>query len=257
MTGSRKRELIKLGELVGQHVRGPYADQIRGTIAKWRDPRAKAVRERRKAARRTRLWAATGVTTGGGAAVLQTAVESPGAGPGVLIGATVIAGFMAVSAGINSWRLHKQPLPDPIRIPAPLPARGSQAREPMRRLDEAEDTLRELLSQLSRGAMVPADSVDQARHTGAEAATALRAIAAQLHAVERARDHAPMSDRAALSDGIRRLRGQLDEGIDGYCRLVAAAGHALAASTRSSGRAELIDATDHLAGLAHALRDLS
>jgi hypothetical protein len=257
MTGSRRRELIKLGELVGQHVRGPYADQIRGAIANWRDPRAKAVRERQRAARRTRLWTATGVSTGGGAAVIQTAVEAPGATVGVLLGATVISGFMAVSAGIKSWRLHKEPLPDPIRIPAPLPARGSQAREPLRRLEEAEDALHELLGQLARGAMVPRDSVDQARHTGAEAATALRGIAAQLHAVERARDHAPASDRPALTEGIRRLRAQLDEGIDGYCRLVAAAGHALAASTRSSGRVELIDATDHLAGLAQALRDLS
>ncbi|MGH3863289.1 phage shock envelope stress response protein PspM [Actinokineospora sp.] len=257
MTGSRRRELIKLGEFVGQHVRGPYADQIRGTLAKWRDPRAKALRLRQKAARRTRLWTATGVTTGGGAAVIQTAVESPGATPGVLIGATVIAGFIAVKAGLESRRLHRQPLPEPIRVPAPLPARGSQAREPMRRLEEAEDTLHELLSQLARGAMVPADSVDQARRTGADAATALRATAAQLHAVERARDHAPPSDRAALSDGVRRLRTHLDEGIDGYCRLVGAAGHALAASTPTHGRAELVDATDHLAGLAHALRDLS
>jgi hypothetical protein len=104
---------------------------------------------------------------------------------------------------------------------------------------------------------VPSDSVDQARRTGQEAAAALRGTAAQLRAVERARDHAPPSDRAALSDGIRRLRTQLNDGLDAYSRLVAAAGRALAASTQSGPREELVDATDHLAALALALRDLS
>ncbi|WP_436500994.1 phage shock envelope stress response protein PspM [Actinokineospora sp. HUAS TT18] len=255
--GSRRRELIKLGELAAEQLRGPYADQLRGKIAEWRDPRAKVLRQRRRAVRRTRLWTATGVTTGGGAIVLETAVANPGAGGGVLIVAAAVSTFMAVTAGMRSWRLHKEPLPDPIRIPKPLPARGSAAREPMRRLDEAEDTLNELLTQLSRGALVPRDSVTQARTTGTEAATALRALAAQLHAVERARDHAPLGDRQALSAGVDRLRYQLDEGLDGYGRLVAAAGHALAASSQPGPRTELTDATDHLAALAHALRDLA
>ncbi|CRK58463.1 POSSIBLE CONSERVED MEMBRANE ALANINE RICH PROTEIN [Alloactinosynnema sp. L-07] len=255
--GPRRHELIKLGELAAQQLRGPYADQLRGKLAEWRDPRAKVLRQRRRAQRRTRLWTATGVTTGGGAIIVETAATNPGVAGGLLIGGAVVSTFMAVTAGIKSWRLHKEPLPDPIRIPKPLPARGSAAREPMRRLDEAEDTLHELLKQLSRGAMVPTDSVTQARETGAEAATALRALAAQLHAVERARDHAPAGDRQALSAGIDRLRHQLDEGLDAYGRLVAAAGHALAASSQPGPRLELVDATDHLAALAHALRDLS
>ncbi|HVK22346.1 MAG TPA: hypothetical protein VM677_13395 [Actinokineospora sp.] len=255
--GSRRHELIKLGELAAQQLRGPYADQIRGKIAEWRDPRAKVLRQRRRAQRKTRLWTVTSVTTGGGAVVVETAVADPGAGGGVLIVAAVVSTFMAVTAGLASRRLHKEPLPDPIRVPKPLPARGSAAREPMRRLDEAEDALHELLTQLSRGAMVPADSVTQARTTGDEAATALRRLAAQLHAVERARDNAPVGERQALSAGIERLRYQLDEGLDGYGRLVAAAGHALAASSPSGPRTELADATDHLAALAYALRDLA
>jgi hypothetical protein len=62
---------------------------------------------------------------------------------------------------------------------------------------------------------------------------------------------------AGCLEGVRRLRGQLDEGVDGYCVLVAAAGRALAASTAMDHRHALNDATDHLAGLASALRDLS
>jgi hypothetical protein len=75
--------------------------------------------------------------------------------------------------------------------------------------------------------------------------------------VERARDTAPPLDRAPLVEGVRRLRAQLDEGVDGYCGLVAAAGRVLAESTASNPGQVLGDATDHLAGLASALRDLS
>ncbi|MGQ0841102.1 phage shock envelope stress response protein PspM [Actinokineospora sp.] len=254
--GPRRNELLRLGELVGQHLRGPYADQVRGKLAEWCDPRAKALRQRRRAVRRTRLWTAAGVTTGGGAVVLETASTDFGAGVTGLVVAAGVAGVMTVVTGVRAWRLHRVPLPAAAHVPAALPARGSAAREPMARLAQAEDTLRELLAQLGRGALVPSDSIEHSRRTGADAAGALREVAAQLGAVERARDHAPAADRGHLADGVRRLRGQLDEGVEGYCGLVAAAGRVLAASSPAGPRHDLVDATDHLAGLALALRDL-
>ena len=54
-----------------------------------------------------------------------------------------------------------------------------------------------------------------------------------------------------------RLREQLDEGLNGYRSLVAAAGRVVAASSSAGPKQELTDATDHLAGLAVALRELS
>ncbi|MFE2751725.1 hypothetical protein ACFXGA_06940, partial [Actinosynnema sp. NPDC059335] len=157
--------------------------------------------------------------------------------------------------GIDAAR--KQLEVAPVR--EPLPARSSAARQPMERLEDAEDTLRELLRQLDSAALtsIPTDSVEQARATGAEASSAIRAVSRQLQAVERARDTAPPLDRAPLVEGVRRLRAQLDEGVDGYCGLVAAAGRVLAESTASNPRQVLGDATDHLAGLASALRELS
>ncbi len=106
---------------------------------------------------------------------------------------------------------------------------------------------------------MPADSVAQARATGAEAAAALRAVAAQLQAVERARDSAPPLHRGPLVEGVQGLRAQLDEGLDGYGALIAAAGQAVAASATSvtGSKQALTEATDHLAGLASALRELS
>jgi hypothetical protein len=82
-------------------------------------------------------------------------------------------------------------------------------------------------------------------------------VAAQLAAVELARDHAPPMERAPLVEGVSRLREQLDEGLNGYRGLVAAAGRVVAASSSVGPNQELTDATDRLAGLAMALRDLS
>ena len=60
-----------------------------------------------------------------------------------------------------------------------------------------------------------------------------------------------------LAEAVRRLRTQLDEGVDGYGSLVAAAGRVLAASSLGEPRHDLTEATDHLAGLALALNELS
>lgn len=143
----------------------------------------------------------------------------------------------------------------------PMPPKDSAAYEPMQRLSEAEDALDQLVRQLSgtqgMPASVPLESVREAERAAAEAAQALRAVAAQLAAVELARDHAPPMERAPLIDGVRRLREQLEEGLTGYRGLVAAAGRVVAASTSSGPKQELADATDHLAGLAVALRELS
>ncbi|GAA2984918.1 phage shock envelope stress response protein PspM [Actinokineospora diospyrosa] len=255
--GPRRHELIRMGGELVEQLRGPYAQQVREAITGWRDPRAKALRQRRRALRRARLWTATGVTTGTGAVVVETAAIAPGVAAPALIGAAVISGIAAITTGVRSWRLHKQPLPEGPPPPVVLPGRGSQAREPMTRLAEAEDTLRELLAQLSRGALVPPDAVTEARDTGAEAAAALRAVAAKLQVVERAREHAPPVERGHLTEGVRALRVQLDNGLDGYGGLVAAAARALAASSVATPRHDLTDATDRLAALASALRDLS
>ncbi|KAA2258628.1 hypothetical protein F0L68_22555 [Solihabitans fulvus] len=249
----------QLAELVGQQVRGLVSEQLRQKVSDWRSPRAKLLRRRRRAVRATATWGTIGGVTGAGATVLEVA---GGQATFAVVGLFTVAGvtgLATVRAAIRSYRLHKTPLPEVPPAPVLLPPAGSLAREPMQRLAEAEDALGELLRQLESPAMtsVPADSVTQARATGAEAAGALRAVAGQLQAVERARDTAPPLQRGPLVDGVRRLRAQLDEGVDGYGGLVAAAGRAVVESRVSDPKRLLTDATDHLAGLASALRDLS
>jgi hypothetical protein len=134
----------------------------------------------------------------------------------------------------------------------------------MERLAECEASLAELLRQLSAPTAVgtpsvPEVSVEDARSTAGEAAAALRALAGRIQAIERARNASPASERGALDAAIRTLREQLDDGLDGYGSLIASAGRAVAASSAGVGasRQALSEATDHLAGLALALRELS
>ncbi|MEU4739826.1 hypothetical protein AB0G02_05080 [Actinosynnema sp. NPDC023658] len=255
----RRKVAGEIAQIIGGQLQGQVADQVKRRYAAWNDPRAKLDRRYRRSSRVLAFWLIVlALLTAVGTLALLNVI-----GPG--IGVAAALGFAGTSVlavrtnmkmrGIDAARRELAIAP----VHEPLPARSSAARQPMERLEDAEDTLRELLRQLDSAALtsVPTDSVEQARATGSEASSALRAVSRQLQAVERARDTAPPLQRAPLVEGVRRLRTQLDEGVDGYCGLVAAAGRVLAESTASNPRQVLGDATDHLAGLASALRELS
>jgi hypothetical protein len=141
-----------------------------------------------------------------------------------------------------------------------LPRPKSVARAPMRRLASAESTLAELMRQLSDapdGSALPSGTLEQAWRIAAGAAAELRAVAARLEAVEFAAEQALPHERGELEAGVRRLRAHIDRGLDGYRSLIAAAGRVLIASATTPAGAELIEATEQLAGLAQALHELS
>ena len=241
----RRKVAGEIAQVIGGQLQGQIADQVK--------------RRYRRSSRVLTFWlivlallAVVGTLT-----LVGVLTAAPGVVAALgFAGTSVLAVRTNVKMrGIDAQRRQLAAVPPP----EPLPARSSAALQPMERLEDAQDTLRELLRQLDSAALtsIPADSVEQARATGAEAASAIRAVSLQLQAVERARDTAPPLDRAPLVEGVRRLRTQLDEGVDGYCGLVAAAGRVLAESTASNPRQVLGDATDHLAGLASALRELS
>jgi hypothetical protein len=125
----------------------------------------------------------------------------------------------------------------------------------MRQLAGAETALAELLRQLKDSA-VPADTVDQAWRTATETATGLRAAAAKLEAVEVAVEQLSPPTRTTLEDGARDLRTHIEQGLDAYRDLIAAAGRALLASTPTPS-GELAEETERLAGIAEALQELS
>ena len=254
-------------------------DRSQRALARSRDDAARIERQRRRLERK-RLWASRWAVVWAILSLFMVVYVAlaftgmVGEGPDALMIAGGVAGVAATGAlSIRSTRRmvllkraaerfdqqHTPSVAAPVR--PPLPPKSSAAYEPMQRLTEAEDALAQLVQQLAgtqgTPASVPLDSVQEAERAAREAAQALRAVAAQLAAVELARDHAPPMERGPLIEGVRRLREQLDEGLTGYRGLVAAAGRVVAASTSAGPKQELADATDHLAGLAVALRELS
>ena len=278
----RGRELHQLTQLANRYLNHQVVAQVQEAWTKRGDEQVRIERQRRRLARK-RVWASrwltawllitmlcglliVGVLTGAVADGDTTSLFGA-------IAATLVTGVITIRSTLkltmakNVQREFDATHPRPgvpaagVAAPTALPPKNSAAREPMQRLADAEKALVQVLAQLSGTASmpssVPVESVAQAQATSAEAATALRAVAAQLVAVELARDHAPPLERGPLVEGVSRLREQLDEGLDGYRSLVAAAGRVVAASSAPGPKQELTDATDHLAGLAVALRELS
>jgi cytoskeletal protein RodZ len=278
----RGRELYQLTQLANRYLNNQVVAQVQDAWTKRGDEQVRIERQRRRLARK-RVWASrwatawlvitllcallvVGVMTGAVAEGDTTSLFGA-------IAATIVTLVITIRTAVrmslarNAQREFDEAHPRPgvpaaaVAAPAALPPKTSAAREPMERLAQAEKALGQVLAQLSgtagMPASVPVESVAQAQATSAEAATALRAVSAQLVAVELARDHAPPLERAPLVEGVSRLREQLDEGLDGYRSLVAAAGRVVAASSAPGPKQELTEATDHLAGLAVALRELS
>ncbi|WP_037304311.1 phage shock envelope stress response protein PspM [Amycolatopsis orientalis] len=246
----------------------PVVADAKAKWARWNEPAAKLERRKRRTSRALTFWilltilcglfavvAGTGLLKAGQADVLQA----------IAGGAfTIVFGTFGVRSGLRLRTLNRTVLPAAPAAPPPLPPARSVAREPMERLVESEASLAELLRQLSQptslGTMPVSEiAVADARTTAAEAAQALRGLAGRIQAIERGRDAAPERERGALDAAIKQLREQLDDGLDGYGGLVAAAGHTVAASSdgMTSSKESLSDATDKLAGLAMAMRELS
>jgi hypothetical protein len=247
----------------------PAFAEARAKWSRWNDPAAKLERRKRRTSRALTLWilltvlcglltlaAGMGWLTATGAPMMSQAITA--------FAGAVVFGTFSVRSGMKLRELKRIQLPATPAGPPPLPPAGSAARGPMEHLAECEASLGELLRQLSVPSSVGTTpvsevSVADARQTAAEAAAALRGLAARIQAIERARNAAPAREQAALDAAVGKLREQLDDGIEGYGGLVAAAGHTVAASSDGlvTSKQALTDATDHLAGLAMALRELS
>ena len=259
-----RQEIERWGETALQQLRGPVLTGVRRKIAEWRDPRARLLRQRRRAGRASAGGAvATGVA-GGSTCFAWSEALVPGFGSAALDVAGVglgglTAAFAAgtVSAFVHYRRLRRTPLPDPAPAPVQLPPAESRAHAPMRQLRDAERSLHAVLRELRAGGGVPEESVVASRATADEAARTLRQVAERLRAVEGALPHVAAADREVLRAEVDGMVAHLEEGVQGYRGLVAAAGRAVAASTLPAKRELVQDATDHLAGIASGLRELS
>ncbi|WP_410575074.1 phage shock envelope stress response protein PspM [Amycolatopsis sp. cmx-4-61] len=247
----------------------PAFAEARAKWDRWNHPAAKLERRKRRTSRALTLWILLTILCGvltlaAGMGWLSAAATPMMPQAIAAFAGAVVFGTFSVRSGVKLRELKRTPIPAAPAGPPPLPPARSAAREPMERLAECEASLTELLRQLS----VPSPlgtppvseiSVADARQTATEAAAALRGLAARIHAIERGRDSAPAREKAALDAAVAKLREQLDDGLEGYRGLVAAAGHTVAASSDGlvTSKQALTDATDRLAGLAMALRELS
>lgn len=255
----RRKDLQALTDLA-QQFGVPLVEQVRS----WKspDPAVKLRRQVARADRRRTRWAYTSAGCAG-IAVILALTGSPATAFAVFVVLAVLAAVTSVRSYGRLRQLRKEQATLPAALPAPaaMPAKSSRSYEPMRRLAGAEASLAELLGQLEHDSLhgsVPAESVADARATGKEAAAALRAVAARMATLETAVQHTSGANRAELLAGVEELRAQLEAGIDGYGELIAAAGRVVAAGTPApTHRSVLTEATDHLAGLAAALRELS
>ncbi|MEN3361968.1 MAG: hypothetical protein V7637_5950 [Mycobacteriales bacterium] len=239
--------------LSGLSVAMPAASgRYRRALAAWRDPARRFARSKRRARRMLLLMAL--VTAGLAWLTAHVAGDVPGIQAAQVFWAacTAVAAVKTAGAGYRVWRLaHTAP---PLPAPQPLP-RDAAAYPAMRRLDERERVLADLLSHIGPAA-------DDTRGVAADAAAALRRHASRATAVDRARAGAPPTSRAGLDAALGVLVQQLDDGVAGYEALVLAAADAVSASaTLQAGDpvlgARLADATDRLAGLAAGLRDVT
>ncbi|WP_370948262.1 hypothetical protein AB5J62_11885 [Amycolatopsis sp. cg5] len=258
---------VKLPQLRVSPTDIPVVAEARAKWTQWNTPESKLQRRKRRASRAMTFWFMLTVLCGLYALVTGLGLVGNPAGDMAQavagIAGVVITGTLGVRSGLRLRQLGKTQLPV-SSTPPPLPSASSAARIPMERLAESEASLTELLRQLSIPSSVgttaiPEISVADARNTANEAAAALRGLAGRIQAIERASGAAPAGERAALDSAIRSLTEQLEDGLEGYGALVAAAGHAVAASGGGMGvsKEALTNATDHLAGLAIALRELS
>lgn len=268
-SSSLPTELI---QFIGQQIGGTVMDEFRRRRAARNEPRAKLERQRLATLRWVWFLLSVLVICGSVGAVALTGqsdvIMAVLAAVAVLVSGVLIARDLLRLRGLDRQlaitpRTRARGSDPPYRLP-PL---SSKARQPLQSLAAAELSLGDLLEQLLPGlgtGSIPLNSITQTRETADNAAVELRRLAAQLRAVERARDAAHAEHRATLDDAVRAMRGQLDEGVEAYGRLVTAAGQTVAASAvpnpgriLAGSRQSLTEATDHLAGLAAALSELS
>lgn len=269
MRQSSKGELAEWGVAALEQLRGPVSERLRQRWARWRDPRARLLRQRRRAKVGSASGAVTTGTLGVGSytslsaemfgltqgSALEGLLDMAGLGFG---GLAVATGAGTIGLGVRYFRLKRRPLPAPAPEPVSLPPPESAAREPMRKLRDAEQSLYENLSRLATNTVEGVgDPASDTRATASTAATALRQAAGKLRAVEGAMPHASDADRPTLQADVERLRSELDEGVEAYGGLVVAATRAVAASGAPEQTHVLQDATDRLAGLAQAWQELS
>lgn len=253
-----------------------------------RDPAAVVARRRRRARRAAMAYGAGGLATGVlGATRLAGEVTAPVV---VMVVVLLLVAAWCAAGVVRSVRAVRRCDRQLSALPAPAPARPAvdgAVRPAMQQLDGYSDGLRQLVALIGVAPMpLPGAPVRSGRRAGAgpvdpsvaelrrdilAAADAterhLRRRAADLSGVLRARSTAPAEARPGLEVTARSLADEIRAGVDGYGRLVTAAGETVAASRAlssslgpgilGSGTAAVDESADRLRALAAGMREIT
>ena len=225
------------------------------------DPRARLLRQRRRALRWGLIFAAGTVFWG-----VVTAILAAWGWFALLLEITGgVAVVMAVPATLLLLRyrwLRSEPLPVPRTTSGRrLPPPGSAARPAMYALGASERGFSSLVTVIERGAMLPADEIRDLTAAATRSSAAMASTAAQVVSMERAAQ-ASAESRSHLVPTINAFTAQLGAGVRQYNEMVTAAAQ-LVSSANGDGsaasqhyRTELVGATDRLVGWAQAFDEL-
>lgn len=244
------------------------SDLVAQKISAATDPRARLLRQRRRALRWGLIFSAGCVFWG-----VVTALLAAWGWFALLL---VITGSIAVAEAIPAtllllryrW-LRGEPLP--AQRPANtrrLPPSSSAARSAMSALGASERGFFSLLGVMERGNMLPATEIRDLTTAANKTATAMAATAAEVVSMERAADCTPQS-RSYLVPTINAFTAQLSAGVRQYNEMVTAAAQLVSSAnndpldsiagssvSRQRYRDELVGATDRLVGWAQAFDEL-
>ncbi len=249
----------------GFYTANELSDLLARKISAATDPRARLLRQRRRALRWGLIFSAGCVFWG-----VVTALLAVWGWFALLL---VITGSIAVAEAIPAtllllryrW-LGGEPLP--AQRPASsrrLPPPSSAARPAMYALGASERGFFSLLGVMERGNMLPATEIRDLTAAANKTSAAMAATAAEVVSMERTADYTPQS-RSYLAPTINAFTAQLSAGVRQYNEMVTAAAQLVSSANgdRSSApttsrqryRDELAGATDRLVGWSQAFDEL-
>ena len=251
--------------LRGLDTASDFSELVTQKISAVTDPRARLLRQRRRALRWGVIFAAGTVFW----AVVTAVLAAQGWFALLLVVTGSIAVAEAIPATLLLFRYHwlrGEPLP--AQRPANtrrLPPPSSAARPAMYALGASERGFFSLLGVMERGNMLPATEIRDLTAAATKSSAAMAATAAEVVSMERTASGTPQS-RSYLAPTINAFTAQLSAGVRQYNEMVTAAaqlvssangdGGAALVASRQRYRDELAGATDRLVGWAQAFEEL-
>lgn len=237
-----------------------YSDLVAQKLGAATEPRARMLRQRRRALRWGLLSGAVCIFW-----ALLTAVLASWTTPvWVLIITSVIAAGAAIPATLLLLRYRwLRSLPLPVARPVSarrLPPPSSASRPAMSALGASERGLFSLLGVIERGDMLPHNEIQDLKAAANETAVAMAATAREVVSMERTMIATPHS-REYLTPTVNAFTAQLGGGVRQYNEMVTAAAQLVSSTdspmSRQRYRDELTGATGRLLGWAQAFDELA